>query len=88
MTSTHPYGPHRPEDAPNAVTVLGSGMWPAPEVRPIPSALVRQRARVNELARMRGAGEGYVHLCRAKGHEVWTPTAYCVLCRSVVVTDD
>jgi hypothetical protein len=56
MTSPHPYGPHRPEDAPNAVTVLGPGLnqgstsYPMPEVRPLPAALVRQRERINQLA--------------------------------------
>lgn len=50
MTSSHPYGPHRPEDAPNVVTVLGSGKFPAPELRPIPAALVAQRERINYLA--------------------------------------
>ena len=74
MTTRHPYGPHRPEAAPNSVTILapairscgasscGAGFghrlscvvlrYPQPEIRPIPSALVRQRAQLNTRAHL------------------------------------
>lgn len=54
MATGRQYGPHRPEDAPNSVTVLGSGKWPNPEVRPIHPALVRQREQVNTAAHEAG----------------------------------
>lgn len=46
------YGPHRPEDAPDAVTVGRDGSWPQPreEVVPLHPAVVAQRARINQLA--------------------------------------
>lgn len=47
------YGPHREDDAPNAVVVLGAGKWPRPDVQPIPEALRRQRATINRLAHER-----------------------------------
>ena len=54
MTSPHRYGPHQPELAPNAVTVLTGGRSQgAPirtEVRPLPLELVRQRETINQLA--------------------------------------
>lgn len=52
--SSHRYGPHRPEDAPNAVTVLAGGTRSRTQVRtevhPIPLELVRQRYWLNTLA--------------------------------------
>lgn len=91
MTARHQYGPHRPEDAPNSVTVLspsrrygGTGR-PVPQVRALPPEVVAQRAARNELARARAAGEGYLHDCPAKGHQLWTPDRYCVLCRQVII---
>lgn len=54
MPSPHPYGPHRPEDAPNAVSVLSGGASQGrpviTEVRQLPAALVRQREQLNTLA--------------------------------------
>jgi hypothetical protein len=50
------YGPHRDQDAPNAVTVLGPNRWPAAVVRPLPAALVRQRRELNERARRAALG--------------------------------
>ena len=54
MTQPHPYGPHRPEDAPNAVTVLTGGRRQGTPIRsevvPMPAALVRQREWINENA--------------------------------------
>lgn len=92
MTSPHRYGPHRPEDAPNAVTVLtpsprhGGSAAPLEVVRALPAELVAQRAQLNELARARGAGEGTAHHCQAKDREVWLPGSWCPFCRATVVT--
>lgn len=56
MPSPHRYGPHRPEDAPNAVTILSGGTTSRTPVRrevvPMPPALVRQRAQVNARAQL------------------------------------
>jgi hypothetical protein len=64
VTSSHRYGPHREEDAPNAVTVYGPGTtqggqpYPAAEVRPIPDALRRQREWINQNAHFAALLEG------------------------------
>lgn len=99
MPSPHQYGPHQPESAPNAVTVLSGGTSTATPIReevlPLPAQLVAQRARANELARQYGAGEGTVHECSAAGREVWLPAlenfpgpprSWCPLCFTGVVT--
>lgn len=44
------YGPHRPEDAPNGVVILGGESWPQPQVAVMPAALLRQRQLLNDLA--------------------------------------
>lgn len=48
------YGPHRDQDAPNAVVILGPEPWPQPRTAPMPAELVKQRRDVNELARQAG----------------------------------
>lgn len=54
MTSPHRYGPHQPENAPNAVTVLSGGRRQGTpirtEVAPMPPELVRQREWLNQHA--------------------------------------
>jgi hypothetical protein len=92
MPTPHPYGPHQPEHAPNAVTILTGGTWHSQpirtEVRPLPRELVRQREFRDELAHRQGKGEGVMHHCPAKGREVWTPADWCPLCRTRVVASD
>jgi hypothetical protein len=54
----HPYGPHDPSTAPTTVTVLAGGVrhgdrvtrYPTTQERPLPAALVAQRAAVNQRA--------------------------------------
>lgn len=54
MTAAHRYGPHQPEEAPNAVTVLSGGASQGrpivSEVRALPPELRRQREQMNQLA--------------------------------------
>lgn len=59
MTSPHPYGPHRDEDAPNAVVVLQRvGGWWQEVVQMIPPELQRQRAERNRIAHELAARHG------------------------------
>lgn len=44
------YGPHRPEDQPRGVQILGRYRWPRPEWAPYPPELAAQRATINRLA--------------------------------------
>lgn len=44
----HDYGPHDPSSAPTLVDVARPGR--DPDLRPMPSALIRQRERINTLA--------------------------------------
>ena len=44
------YGPHRPEDAPTTVMVLGAERWPVERPAPIPAALAEQRRNINTRA--------------------------------------
>jgi hypothetical protein len=46
----HPYGPHRPEDAPTVIEVKGAGRYAKPELVPVSPALLKQRARINHRA--------------------------------------
>jgi hypothetical protein len=46
----HPYGPHRPEDAPTVIEVKGAGRYAQPTIVPVSPALLKQRARINHRA--------------------------------------
>jgi hypothetical protein len=48
--SGHPYGPHRPEDAPTVIEVKGAGRYAKAELVPVSPALLKQRARINHRA--------------------------------------
>lgn len=49
MTS-HDYGPHRPDDAPQTIAVLGVEKYPPTLTVPLHRALVKQREHLNNLA--------------------------------------
>ena len=54
----HPYGPHRPEDAPTTVTIGTFHDWQGDERDvPIAEAVLAQRERVNTLAHERACEE-------------------------------
>jgi len=44
------YGPHSDEHTPRTVTVYGAGKWPEQEERPVATALLEQRQRINDIA--------------------------------------
>lgn len=52
MPSRHPYGPHDPAEAAQAVVVYGPGRYPAELVKPLPPELVAQRETVNAAAHL------------------------------------
>ena len=52
MATAHPYGPHRPDDGPATVTVLGPGKWPDRKGHQvaIPKVILNQRGAINTRA--------------------------------------
>lgn len=50
MTTQHEYGPHRPDDAPQTVTVRGPERWGEEKEVPVSAAILRQRRNINNRA--------------------------------------